>query len=309
MTQQEIDDLLDWDDEAPKGPFEIETYDQWEEKRRAKGRAVEIVRRQGRQGSFLLLALLFFLGCSPDAAPPPKSTPPPRPVAHADEIILDPSGEVVFGALVGGAWPTPFGIKVSPSTGGSWTSHDSSPWFDTSPHNSGAAGTECILKPHTEALSAGVHSQPITFRSAGLPDKTTIVSVVMLANAPSPSLTPIPPTPTPRPSIGPGPSPSPGKVTPKPTRPPTAATVPPEPPTPAGTVILSWMPATQPPGELPTFGYRVYWGAASAAYTQKKDVGLTTVASIVSPGTAFFAVTAYNVLDMESIYSNEVRHP
>ena len=175
MSTEEIETLLNWDEEAPLLLNEKETYDEWEEKRRRKGEAVKLVLAQGRQITLTLisLALFLFIGCGPQQK-------------AGNEIVTDPEGEVVFQDVVGGPWPTPFGVKILPSNGGPWTSHDTSPWFDTSPHNSGNAGDECILKPHTEALSAGVHSQVITFKSAGLPDKEMIVNVVMLTAPPSP---------------------------------------------------------------------------------------------------------------------------
>jgi hypothetical protein len=55
-------------------------------------------------------------------------------------------------------------------------------------------------------------------------------------------------------------------------------------------------------------GYRVYWGSASAAYTDSLDVGLATAWTFdtLPSGSAFFAVTARDAAGTESIFSNEV---
>jgi hypothetical protein len=58
-------------------------------------------------------------------------------------------------------------------------------------------------------------------------------------------------------------------------------------------------------------GYRVYHGAASRSYTNIVDVGnatSVTISNLVEGATYYFAATAYNVLDMESEYSDEINY-
>lgn len=55
-------------------------------------------------------------------------------------------------------------------------------------------------------------------------------------------------------------------------------------------------------------GYKVYYGISSGNYTVSIDVGNVTTYKIddLSPGTYYFAVTAYDTSGNESDYSNEV---
>ncbi|MGN6556229.1 MAG: hypothetical protein ACTHLW_21165 [Verrucomicrobiota bacterium] len=56
-------------------------------------------------------------------------------------------------------------------------------------------------------------------------------------------------------------------------------------------------------------GANVYQGAASRTYTNKVDCGMTNRVTVeVSDGTNYFAVTAYNLLGVESDYSQEVSY-
>ena len=56
-------------------------------------------------------------------------------------------------------------------------------------------------------------------------------------------------------------------------------------------------------------GYRVYWGTSSKNYQYFKDIGNTTSTDVlVSPGSWYFACTAYNDFG-ESSFSNEVHFP
>jgi hypothetical protein len=58
-------------------------------------------------------------------------------------------------------------------------------------------------------------------------------------------------------------------------------------------------------------GYKVYYGVASRTYTNIVDVGdvtNTTISGLVEGTTYYFAVTAYNILGMESDYSAEVSY-
>ena len=56
-------------------------------------------------------------------------------------------------------------------------------------------------------------------------------------------------------------------------------------------------------------GYRVYYGVASRTYTNMVDVGAATnvtISGLVEGKTYYFAATAYNILGLESDYSDEV---
>jgi hypothetical protein len=55
-------------------------------------------------------------------------------------------------------------------------------------------------------------------------------------------------------------------------------------------------------------GYKVYYGLSSGNYTNSLDVGNVTTYKIynLTPGTYYFAVTAYDTSGNESDYSNEV---
>ncbi|HEY9510439.1 MAG TPA: fibronectin type III domain-containing protein [Verrucomicrobiae bacterium] len=73
----------------------------------------------------------------------------------------------------------------------------------------------------------------------------------------------------------------------------------------AQTVSLTWSPS---PDEN-VAGYNVYYGVASRVYTNKVDVGAVTNATVsgLREGvTYYFAATAYNILGVESDYSEEV---
>ncbi len=53
----------------------------------------------------------------------------------------------------------------------------------------------------------------------------------------------------------------------------------------------------------------IHYGMASGAYSQGVDVGNTTsytVSNLIDGKTYYFAVTAYNAVGYESVYSNEV---
>ncbi|MDR4499305.1 MAG: Ig-like domain-containing protein [Candidatus Scalindua sp.] len=71
--------------------------------------------------------------------------------------------------------------------------------------------------------------------------------------------------------------------------------------------ILAWDPNTE--GDLA--GYRVHYGVSSGNYDTIVDVGNQTsytISGLISGTTYYFAVTAYNISDNESIYSNEVSY-
>lgn len=80
---------------------------------------------------------------------------------------------------------------------------------------------------------------------------------------------------------------------------------------PVASVTLSWTPPTQnTDGTALTnlAGYRIYWGPSAGAMNQTIDVKNAAVAAYVvenlTPGTWYFAVTAYNSTGGESVRSN-----
>jgi hypothetical protein len=75
---------------------------------------------------------------------------------------------------------------------------------------------------------------------------------------------------------------------------------------PAGQANLAWDP---PDISTDVTGYMIHYGTASGAYSQTVDVGNTTsytVSNLSDEQTYYFAVTAYNAVDYQSVYSNEV---
>jgi hypothetical protein len=72
-------------------------------------------------------------------------------------------------------------------------------------------------------------------------------------------------------------------------------------------VTLAWDPSP----DSTVIGYKVYYGVASRTYTNLVTVGNVTnmnVFGLVEGTTYYFAVTAYNILGMESDYSSEVSY-
>ena len=75
----------------------------------------------------------------------------------------------------------------------------------------------------------------------------------------------------------------------------------------AAQVTLSWDANTEPN----LAGYKVYYGVSSGNYQLYKDVGKTTttsISSLQSGSTYYFAITAYDHSGSESEYSNEVSY-
>lgn len=75
----------------------------------------------------------------------------------------------------------------------------------------------------------------------------------------------------------------------------------------ASSVTLAWDASTSPG----VAGYRLYYGAASATYTNVTDARNTTnttVAGLISGVTYYFAVTAYDLNGLESVYSTEISY-
>ncbi len=74
----------------------------------------------------------------------------------------------------------------------------------------------------------------------------------------------------------------------------------------AGQANLAWDP---PDISTDVTGYMIHYGTASGTYSQAIDVGNTTsytVSNLIDGQTYYFAVTAYNAVGYESVYSNEV---
>ncbi len=74
----------------------------------------------------------------------------------------------------------------------------------------------------------------------------------------------------------------------------------------AGQANLAWDP---PDISTDVAGYMIHYGTASGTYSQAIDVGNTTsytVNNLIDGQTYYFAVTAYNAVGYESVYSNEV---
>ena len=74
----------------------------------------------------------------------------------------------------------------------------------------------------------------------------------------------------------------------------------------AGQANLAWDP---PDIFTDVTGYMIHYGTASGTYTQGVDVGNTTgyaLSNLIDGQTYYFAVTAYNAVGYESVYSNEV---
>jgi hypothetical protein len=73
----------------------------------------------------------------------------------------------------------------------------------------------------------------------------------------------------------------------------------------AASVTLAWDPSPSPD----VTGYIVYYGDASASYSQAFDVGNSTTATLsnLANGNAYFVVvTAYNGAGMQSVPSNQI---
>jgi hypothetical protein len=72
-------------------------------------------------------------------------------------------------------------------------------------------------------------------------------------------------------------------------------------------VTLAWSPSA----DTNVIGYNLYHGVASRTYTNKLDVGsalTATVSNLVEGTTYYFSYNAYNLLGMESDFSEEVSY-
>ena len=72
----------------------------------------------------------------------------------------------------------------------------------------------------------------------------------------------------------------------------------------AADVTLAW----DPNSETDLAGYKVYYGTSPGTYGAPISMGKRTTFTVngLSPGTYYFAVTAYNTSGLESGFSNEV---
>ena len=73
----------------------------------------------------------------------------------------------------------------------------------------------------------------------------------------------------------------------------------------AQSVTFGWSPNSEPN----VAGYRIHYGVASRVYTQVLDVDnvtQATVSNLVAGTTYYFALTAYNVLGLQSDYTPEL---
>ena len=72
----------------------------------------------------------------------------------------------------------------------------------------------------------------------------------------------------------------------------------------AGDVTLAW----DPNDESDLAGYKVYYGKVPGVYGAPISLGTQTTYTVtgLTPGTYYFAVTAYNTAGLESGFSNEV---
>jgi len=72
----------------------------------------------------------------------------------------------------------------------------------------------------------------------------------------------------------------------------------------AADVTLAWDANT----EADLAGYKIYYGTAPGVYGAPMTIGLQTTYTLtnLSPGTYYFAVTAFNTSGLESGFSNEV---
>jgi hypothetical protein len=119
-------------------------------------------------------------------APTPSPVPTPTPIPSATPFIIVSPPSVYFTAVAGGSSPAPQSIQVTTSTGGGWTSFDTSPWFTAEP-TSGPSGTSTVLTPQLDGLVEGTYSEQIKFSAVGLPDKEVVVKLTV-APAPTPGM-------------------------------------------------------------------------------------------------------------------------
>lgn len=78
-------------------------------------------------------------------------------------------------------------------------------------------------------------------------------------------------------------------------------------PPPTYSVTVAWDPNPEPT----VIGYRAYYGVASRVYTNIVDVGNTTSVTLsgLAEGTRYyFAITAYDILGLESDFSDELSY-
>ena len=72
-------------------------------------------------------------------------------------------------------------------------------------------------------------------------------------------------------------------------------------------VTLAWNPSP----DTNVVGYNVYYGAASRTYTDGVNAGnatSATIANLIEGATYYFAATSYNILGLESDFSDEISY-
>ena len=115
---------------------------------------------------------------SSTATPAPTATPSPTPAGCPPTQICVSPTSITFTATAGGANPAPQSIQVTTSNGATWTSNDTSPWFNAGP-TSGASGTSTTLTPNISGLGANTYTENITFSASGLPNKIVVVTLIL----------------------------------------------------------------------------------------------------------------------------------
>jgi len=104
--------------------------------------------------------------------------------AGAAALIISPPN-IIFSGEVGGPFPPPQQMTITVPGGGTWSTFDTSPWFDAMP-TSGSSGGFTTLTPHTENRPAGTYTYPITVSSPGFSSVTLTITLI-LTNPPPPS--------------------------------------------------------------------------------------------------------------------------
>lgn len=124
----------------------------------------------------------------PPASPTPTATatatatatvvPSATPTSSSTPAITVLPPVVNFVGTAGGSFPAPQSLQIITSNSASWTSFDTSPWFNAGPTH-GASGGSTVLTPHTEGLGAGTYVEQILFSATGLPNKTVMVTLTL----------------------------------------------------------------------------------------------------------------------------------
>ncbi|MGH9189995.1 MAG: Ig-like domain-containing protein, partial [Acidimicrobiales bacterium] len=81
-------------------------------------------------------------------------------------ISVNPTS-ITFTGAAGGPFPAPQTLQITNPTGGSWSTFDTSPFYDVGPTSGTGTGT-VTATPHTETLAPGTYTHPITVSAPGL---------------------------------------------------------------------------------------------------------------------------------------------